>query len=100
MKVPYDPAASLPKVAKRNLGWLLDSLAGVHISDAERATLIHLAAGCDSTSIRNLAAILARARNARSGAEAIEASAELPPVALSSTIGSVIARHGLPSVQP
>ena len=55
--MPYDPAASLPKVAKRNLGWLLDSLANTHISDAERATLIHLAAGQDASTIRNLAAV-------------------------------------------
>lgn len=93
--MPYDPAASLPKVAKRNLGWLLDSLANVRISDAERASLIHLAAGQDASTIRNLAAILARARNARSGEQDLEASAELPPVALSASIGSVMARHGL-----
>jgi hypothetical protein len=63
--MPYDHAASLPSLAKRNLNLLLAALQGIQLSDAERATLIHLAAGQDAESIRRLTAIMARARSAR-----------------------------------
>jgi hypothetical protein len=63
--MPYDTAASLPSLAKRNLNLLLAALPGIQLSVGERATLIHLAAGQDAESIRRLTAIMARARSAR-----------------------------------
>lgn len=71
--MPYDHAASLPSLAKRNLNLLLAALQGIQLSDAERATLIHLAAGQDAESIRRLTAIMARARSARSLFEQLNA---------------------------
>ncbi|HEX4100504.1 MAG TPA: hypothetical protein VHY21_08175 [Pseudonocardiaceae bacterium] len=62
--MPFDPA-TVPPLARQRLKLLETALTGIHLSDAERATLAHLAAGQDVETIRNLAAVMARARQAR-----------------------------------
>jgi len=48
----------------RNLRLLTDALRGVHISEAERASLQWLA-GWEAHTVRHIAAVIARARSAR-----------------------------------
>jgi hypothetical protein len=54
----------LPLAVQRNLSWLEEACSGVHRSQAEQASLVWLA-GQELPTVRNIAALLARARNAR-----------------------------------
>ena len=58
------PGAQFRAIQRRQLGILLTALAGVHISEVERASLEWLA-GWEASTVRNIAAVIARARSAR-----------------------------------
>ncbi|MGB7794850.1 MAG: hypothetical protein WBL53_01080 [Pseudonocardiaceae bacterium] len=62
--MPFDPH-TVPPLARQAMTLPEDTLTGIHLSSAERATLAHLATGQDASTIRNLAAVMARARTAR-----------------------------------
>jgi hypothetical protein len=61
--MPFDPA-TVPPLARQAMKMLETALTGIHLSNAERASLAHLVTGQDVDTIRNLAAVMARARNA------------------------------------
>lgn len=75
------PGVRFGATQRRQLGMLLTALAGVHLSPAERASLEWLA-GWDTSTVRNIAAVIARARSARPAS-----FDELPGAPLSAAYG-------------
>jgi hypothetical protein len=86
--MPYDAQTPLP--GYRGNYELLIAAAGVHLSLAERASLRALA-GSDQIVVRHLAAILARARNARPVVEMMHA---VPSAPLPQWVADVMDRYG------
>ena len=87
--MPYE---TLPPVQRRSYDLLVSALYGVHLAESERAALWWVASSATAGHVRALARLIARARTARSGVDALEVMPEpvMPPVA-----AAELGRHGL-----
>jgi hypothetical protein len=77
--MPYDPA-TLPALHLRNYRLLFATLPGIQLSDAERASLRWLAGQELNPTVKNLTAVMARARSARPLGFAEPSAAEMRPL--------------------